>query len=190
MVIQPRDKELVVGTFGRAIWVGDISPIEQAAEANGKPAYLFQPKDAIAYNIRYTYGATIEELNGDSFFRAENPPYGTTLYYSLANNIPGGVLITISNPKNSVIRRIRAEGTAGLHSVQWDLETDKGKATKPEVDPVTGDPVETLSEQQAKRRVDPGKYLVTLYAGPAILTRSIEVRAEDPNGVKMILPRK
>jgi photosystem II stability/assembly factor-like uncharacterized protein len=190
MVIQPRDRELVVGTFGRAIWTADIAPLEQAADANGKVAYLFQPKDAVAHNIRYTYGATIEELNGDLFFRAENPPYGTTIYYSLGDSIPGGVLITISNPKNSVIRRIRAEGAAGLHSIQWDLESDKAKATKPAVDAVTGDPLETLSEQQAQRRVAPGKYLVTLYAGATILTRSFEVKPENPEGVKVVLPRK
>ncbi len=190
MVIQPRDRELVVGTFGRAIWIADIAPLEQAAEATGKPAYLFQPKDAVAYNIRYTYGATIEELNGDLFFRAENPPYGTTIYYTLRDPVPGGVLINISNPKNSVIRRMQGPGTPGLHAVQWDLETDKAKNAKPAVDPVTGDPLETLSEQQAKRRVEPGKYSVTLYIGATILTRSLEVKPEDPSGVKLVLPRK
>lgn len=190
MVIQPRDKELVVGTFGRAVWIADIAPLEQVADANGKPGYLFQPKDAIAYNIRYTYGATIEELNGDLFFRADNPPYGTTIYYALRDNVPGGVLINISNPKNSVIRRINGPGTPGLHAIQWDLETDKAKNAKPAVDPVTGDPLETLSEQQAKRRVEPGKYTVTMYLGATILTRTLEVKAENTAGVKKVLPRK
>jgi hypothetical protein len=169
MVIQPRDRELVVGTFGRAIWVADIAILEQAGEANGKPAFLFPPKDAVAHNIRYTYGATIEELNGDLFFRADNPPYGTTIYYSLRDPVPGGVLINISNPNNKVIRRMQGPGTPGVHSVQWDLETDAAKAAKPAVDPVTNDPLETLSEQQAKRRVAPGKYMVTLYVAPASL---------------------
>jgi photosystem II stability/assembly factor-like uncharacterized protein len=190
MVIQPRDRELVVATFGRAIWIADIAPLEQAGDANGKPAHLFQPKDAIAHNIRYTYGATIEELNGDLFFRAENPPYGTTIYYNLRDAVPGGVLINISNPRNKVIRRIQAPGTPGLHAVQWDLESDAAKAAKPAVDPVTGDPQETLSEQQAKRRVEPGKYLVTLYAGSGILSQTLEVKAENPDGVKLALPRK
>src|SRR5690242_10325582 len=187
MVIQRREKELVVGTFGRALWVADISALEQAAEANGKAAYLFQPKDAIAYNIRYTYGATIEELNGDLFFRADNPPYGTTIYYSLRDPVPGGVLINISNPNNSVIRRINGPGTAGLHAIQWDLETDKAKNAKPALDPVTGDPLETLSEQQAKRRVEPGKYTVTMYIGTTILSRTLEVMPETPSGVKLVL---
>jgi hypothetical protein len=164
--------------------------VEQAGDANGKVAYLFQPKDAVAHNIRYTYGATIEELNGDLFFRSENPPYGATIYYTVRDAIPGGALITISNPKNSVIRRIQAPGTPGLHSIQWDLESDKAKAAKPAVDPATGDPVETLSEQQASRRVAPGKYMVTLYAGATILTRTFEVKPENPDGVKVGLPRK
>jgi photosystem II stability/assembly factor-like uncharacterized protein len=190
MVIQARDRELVVGTFGRSLWIADIAALEQAAEANGKPAFLFQSKDAVAYNIRYTYGATIEELNGDLFFRADNPPYGTTIYYSLRDTVPGGVLINISNPKNKVIRRIQGPGTTGLHAIQWDLETDAAKAAKPAVDPATGDPLETLSEQQAKRRVEPGKYLVTLYVGAGIFTRTLEVKPESASGVKWVLPRK
>jgi hypothetical protein len=64
------------------------------------------------------------------------------------------------------------------------------QAAAPAVDPVTGDPVETLSGQQAKRRVEPGKYLVTLYAGAGILARTLEVRPEYPSGVKFVLPRK
>jgi hypothetical protein len=70
------------------------------------------------------------------------------------------------------------------------LETDKAKNTKPAVDPVTGDPLQTLSEQQVKRRVEPGKYMVTLYVGATILTRTFEVKPENPSGVKSVLPRK
>ena len=41
----------------------------------GEPAFLFDVKPTVAYNMRYTFGTSVEELNGDQFFRAENPPY-------------------------------------------------------------------------------------------------------------------
>jgi hypothetical protein len=189
MVIQARDHEVVVGTFGRAIWVGDLAPLEQLAGALAQPAFLMQPKPAVAYNVRYTYGATIEELNGDMFFRGDNPPYGTTLYYYLREPVPGGVRITVSGEKNRVIRRLEGPGTPGLHAIQWDLETDKAKRAAAAA-PTAEERELTLSERQARRRVAPGNYLVTLYAGSAILTRTAEVRAERPDGVQRILTRK
>jgi hypothetical protein len=188
MVIQPRERELVVGTFGRAIWIADIAPLEQLADALAKPAYLSDVKPGVAYNIRYTYGATIEELNGDMFFRAENPPYGTTISYSLRDALPGEVHIEIKDSKGSVVRTLGGPGTPGLHRIQWDLETDAAKAAKPE--PVTGDESKfTLSEQQALRRVAPGTYAVEMQAGGATLKKTVEVRAES-DGVRTVVVRK
>ena len=74
LVIHPRDREVVVGTFGLALWIGDVSVIEQLETAMGQRAFLFDVKPATAYNIRYTYGTAVEEINGDAFFRGQNPP--------------------------------------------------------------------------------------------------------------------
>ena len=42
LVVHPRDRELVVGTFGRAIWIGDVSVIEQLESALAQPTFLFE----------------------------------------------------------------------------------------------------------------------------------------------------
>ena len=46
LVVHPRDRELVVGTFGRAIWIGDVSVIEQLEAAMGQSTFLFEVKPA------------------------------------------------------------------------------------------------------------------------------------------------
>src|SRR4051812_26518476 len=97
LVVHPRDRELVVGTFGRSLWIGDVSVIEQLETAAGASTFLFDVKPAVAHNIRYQNGTSVEEINGDLFFRAANPPYGATITYALKENAGGNVTLTIAD---------------------------------------------------------------------------------------------
>src|SRR5262249_39660630 len=49
LVIHPRDRELVVGTHGRSIWIIDIAPLEELSTSVRKSdAHLFAIKPAFA----------------------------------------------------------------------------------------------------------------------------------------------
>ena len=100
----------------------------------GVPAFLFDVKPVVAYNLRHTYGVTIEELNGDVFFRGENPPYGAVITYYLRDAAPGNLELTISNGGGEILRTLAGPGDAGLHQVVWDLDpdADRGRADPPQ----------------------------------------------------------
>jgi photosystem II stability/assembly factor-like uncharacterized protein len=179
LVVHPRDKELVVGTFGRSIWIGDVSVVEQLETAMSQSTFLFEVKPAIAHNIRFKYGTAVEEINGDLFFRAPNPPYGATISYWLRNATGGDAKVTIADGGGKVIRTLTGAGSAGIQHVQWDLETDAAKAqVAPGFGPGRDRSAVTLSERQRRRRVVPGTYTATLEVGSTKLTRPIVVRAE------------
>jgi len=179
LVVHPRERELVVGTFGRSIWVGDVSVIEQLEEALGQSTFLYEVKPAVAHNIRYRYGTAVEEINGDMFFRAPNPPYGATISYSLKEAAGRDVKVTITDAGGRTVRSLTGPGTAGLHHVQWDLETDAAKAQPaPGIGPGRDRSAVTLSERQRRRRVMPATYTATLEVGATRLTRPVVVKAE------------
>ena len=193
LVVHPRDRELVVGTFGRSIWIGDVSVIEQLEEASGKTAFLFDVKPAVAYNIRYTYGTGVEEVNGDRFFRTANPPYGTSISYYLRQAAGQQIKLTITDAARNVVRTLTGPGTAGLHQVQWDLETDAAKAQAAATTEGRGGgdrSAVTFSERQRRRRVAPGTFTVTLDVNGTTLTRSAVVKAEGNDDAPRMLPRK
>ncbi len=80
--IQKREHDLIVGTFGRGIYILDnYSPLRNLSKDNlDKEAYIFPVKDAKMFvrdesRAKGDYGA--------SFYRAENPPYGATITYYL-----------------------------------------------------------------------------------------------------------
>ncbi|HEV7797930.1 MAG TPA: hypothetical protein VGO73_07235 [Pyrinomonadaceae bacterium] len=186
MAIQAREHDLVVGTFGRAIWITDIAPFEQMkARTLEQPAHLFDVKPGTLFKTRYTYGATIEELNGDMFFRAENPPFGTAVTYYLRDNVGQDVTLTIKDEGGRTVRTLKGPGTAGIHRLVWDLKW-KDKVSDEEAKQAG---VETLSERDALAWVAPGNYTVTLETGGTSLKKEIKVLKERP-GVKRVDVRK
>lgn len=185
LALQSRERDLVVGTFGRAIWIVDVSVVEQLEEALRSERFLFELEPTVAYNVRYTYGTGVEEINGDTFFRGENPPYGATIPYYLRTASASPARVVVSDASGNVIRTLEGSGDAGLHQLQWNLEPDDADARLA----AAGEGAQTFSQRQRARRVPPGRYTVSLMAGGATLTRALEVRAEG-NGVRVIGTRK
>ena len=175
MAIQERERELVAGTFGRAIWVIDIAPFEEMTpRVLDQPAYVFEIKPGTLFKTRFTYGATIEELNGDMFFRAENPPYGTTITYYLGSDVGKEVTLVIKDGSGKSVRTLTGPGSTGIHRVNWDLKRQE-RITDAQAE-LAG--VTTISEREALDRVPAGKYSVVLDTGKAQLTKEVIVRPE------------
>ena len=78
MVIQAREGDLVIATFGRGFYVlDDISLLRQMKpESLEQRATLFSVKDSLLYIERHPLGGPKKAFQGDAFFTAENPPYG------------------------------------------------------------------------------------------------------------------
>jgi photosystem II stability/assembly factor-like uncharacterized protein len=186
MAIQNRDRELVAGTFGRGIWIADIAPFEELSESLlQQAAHLFDIKPGTLLKTRFTYGATIEELNGDMFFRAENPPYGTVITYYLRDNIGRDVALSVRDEQGKIVRTLVGPGTAGLHRVIWDLKRQE-KVSDADAARVG---VTTISEREALDRVPSGDYTVALQVGSSVLKNTVVVR-EETQGVKLVNVRK
>ncbi|MGB0104294.1 MAG: glycosyl hydrolase, partial [Candidatus Sulfotelmatobacter sp.] len=78
MVIQARESDLVIATFGRGFYVlDDISALRQIkAESLEQSAALFPVKDSLLYIERHPLGGPKKGFQGDAFYTADNPPYG------------------------------------------------------------------------------------------------------------------
>ena len=78
MVIQSREGDLVIATFGRGFYVlDDITPLRQMkADSTQQAASIYPVKDALLYIERHPLGGPKKGFQGDAFFAADNPPYG------------------------------------------------------------------------------------------------------------------
>ncbi|MCP5518554.1 MAG: glycosyl hydrolase [Verrucomicrobiales bacterium] len=88
--IQRRENDLVLGTFGRSIYIlDDYSPLRLADEALLKePAAVFPIKDALRYLERSRLGGRDGRgSQGASFYAAANPPFGAVFTYHLKEKL-------------------------------------------------------------------------------------------------------
>lgn len=85
LAIQKRENDLVLGTFGRGIYVlDDYSSLRDFNNSNSNnEAQLFIPRDAYWYMQKRILGGGKKASQGDNFFVAENPPFGVEFTYYL-----------------------------------------------------------------------------------------------------------
>jgi len=119
--IHPRDRDVVIGTHGRSVWVmDDITGLEQlTAEVRAKPLALLAPRPA-----RGSYLLERGGMWGDDQYAVKNPPYGATLNYWLAARETDGATVTIQGAGGAKLREIKGSGEAGLNRVTWDLKVE------------------------------------------------------------------
>ena len=89
MLIHPREGDLVVATFGRGFYVlDDITPLRQVKpESVEQAAALYPVKNALMYIERHPLGGPHKGFQGDSYFAADNPPYGAVFTTYLKEKI-------------------------------------------------------------------------------------------------------
>ena len=176
LAIQARDKDLVAVTYGRSIWVTDIAPFAEMADgALDEPLYLFAVAPTTLFKTRMTYGNTIEEMNGDMFFRAANPPDGALIRYHLEDDA-SDVRIEIRDASGTLVRTLSAPAAAGLHQLEWDLKTNETAGrVRARRAPITP------SEWEFSQKVPPGRYTVRVIADELADEGFVTVRRQPPD---------
>ena len=83
LVIQKRENDLVLATFGRGFYVlDDFSSLRKLNKSNSSEVILFDVKEALQYNpIRSGTSS-----QGSSYYTSKNPPYGAIFSYNLPDS--------------------------------------------------------------------------------------------------------
>ena len=89
IAIQKRENDLVLGTFGRGVYiVDDYSPVRATtAETMTAAATLYPARDAVMYVPTQQYGMPGKAFQGEMLYNAANPPFGAIFTYYLKDGI-------------------------------------------------------------------------------------------------------
>ncbi|MDX2136391.1 MAG: hypothetical protein SFV52_16520 [Saprospiraceae bacterium] len=182
MKIHPRDGDLVLGTFGRAIWILDnLEPLRALARSNGKlmekPFAVFRPQDAVLANYVSYDGP---RFVADETFKGQNKSAGARIPIWLnpgaavekpADTKPGGdtekngdgkqarkkeekVTVTVCSDAGDTLRRFTATVDSFFSVISWDLDT-RGIYL-----PAKEKPKKDADEPGGGPSVMPGKYRI------------------------------
>jgi hypothetical protein len=150
LVIHPRENDLVAGTYGRGVWITDISPLrEMREELWSKDVHLFEIEPKVVSRMR-AWGNY--QLYGDRHITTPNEPSGLVIYYYLKNTPTEAVSIHIADPYGTQVKTIEVEPTQGINRTVWDMTNEEDE------------------------RVPPGEVVVTLEAGEEKLSQRTRIR--------------
>lgn len=187
LTIQPKFNDLVVGTYGRGIWIlDDVTPLREFDKSQDTEVHLFNPRPA--YRFR-AFDNTREAPSG-SHVTGANPPYGADINFVL-RSAPKKAEITIAGSDSKTIRTIKLEELhPGVNRVWWNLAYDPATGVKlrttppdePWVEiPKSGfRPLVNWVHFDGGPRVAPGRYTVKLSVDGKESTAPLEV-LPDPN---------
>ncbi|MGB4704468.1 MAG: hypothetical protein WBI18_05270 [Candidatus Saccharicenans sp.] len=164
LAIQKRDRDLVVATYGRGIYIIDIYPFKEFTEENlKKDAHLFEIQEGILWQMNDRRGQSYGE-----FASAPNPPVGVNIYYYLKNQA-SKVSLVVRDFDGAVVQEINGPVSAGVQRVFWSLNR---RAEQPAGQFGSG--------RFGPRMVDPGLYKVILMVdGKEVMSRTVRV-SPDP----------
>ena len=126
LAIQKRENDLVVGTFGRGIYVlDDYSSLREFKKENvNEEIVLFTPKNAFWYTEKRILGSRRKAAQGDNFYLADNPPYGVNFTYYQANKYKSKKEIRLNQEKE--LEKNKKE----VSTPTWNLlESEKNELT-------------------------------------------------------------
>jgi photosystem II stability/assembly factor-like uncharacterized protein len=126
LTIHPRENDLVLGTYGRAFWTGDITPLQElSAKVLDSPAYLFDIKP------RARYGFSVQGMNyhlfGDKYIEVPNEPEALAINYYLKAEARSGAKITVKDSVGTVLRELDGPAKAGLNRALVPLTASGGR---------------------------------------------------------------
>lgn len=177
--------DLVLGTYGRGIWIlDDITPLQQMdATVAAKNAHLFEPRPAYRFQpVTMSMQFFPEASSG------QDPRYGASLHYwmkEVEDSVKVSILIT--DEAGDTVRTLEQKPKPGLNRVFWDLRGEPTEAIVLRTKPKYADWM-ALDENRTRKSLispfslllPPGKYNVHLVAGDEQLTQPLEV-LKDPH---------
>ncbi len=159
LVIHPREHDLVIGTFGRAIYVlDDIRPLREMAKQGTqvltKTLAVITPPDA--YQVTYQDPAGIL-FPGNAMFKGENKPSGAMISY------------VVNKPEEK--KEVAA------------VKVDTKKTTGKKADPKMETKPEEVKKENADSKVKYDSVKLEVFDGGGKLINTISQKAPEENGL-------
>ena len=124
LAIHPRENDLVIGTYGRGVFIGDMTPLQELdADVLSKAFHLFQVEPRAAYGFRALGNF---HLFGHKYIEVPNEPDALAITYYLRAPQEGGARIAVTDIRGEQIAQLEGPSKAGLNRVLWNMRPSPG----------------------------------------------------------------
>ncbi|MBS1857080.1 MAG: hypothetical protein JST11_17045, partial [Acidobacteria bacterium] len=116
ILIHPRDRDLIIATHGRSIWIcDDITPLEQMKSVPAGDVALFNPRPAVLWKN----DPSAQRHAGNRDFKGANPQGGTAIALWAGSDLGAGKIEFLQG--TNVVSTMTIDVKAGMNRFQWNL---------------------------------------------------------------------
>ncbi len=131
IMIHPRENDLIVGTYGRAAWITDISPLQQMTpEIITKPLHLFtiEPKPQMNFSQQAMWGNY--QMTGSNHLLTPNEPNGLEIWFYRSGTLKDEAVITVTDSNGEKRHEQKLKSGTGVGKIYWNtMRAQPGKYT-------------------------------------------------------------
>ncbi len=159
IAIHPRDRDLIIGTHGRGIWIlDDITPIEEMngeVLASGERLFSIRPAAAV-------FRSSTGEPYSKPIYAAKNPDYGMGINLYLKEKPKDRPKLHIIDKEGITLFEAKLPKKEGIQRFIWNLQyipkTKEGKTIKPGLAGFVAAPLASPGEYRINISVDEETY--------------------------------
>lgn len=141
LTVQARERELVIGTYGRGAWILDLTPVYDTTTVSAaRPLYLYPIRDAMV--DWFGWETVPGERRGRNVARMQ-----------VQSAAAGEGTIVVRDSTGRAVRQWRARFTPGVNSVVWDLQAERQDGTLADARSGTYDVEVSQAGASATRRI-------------------------------------
>ena len=125
LTVQARDRDLVIGSYGRGAWILDLAPIrDTVAVSAARPLYVYPTRNATVDWFPW------ETVPGERRGRNVAP-------IQVASDAAGQAAAAVTDSAGRVVRRWTANVTHGVNTLVWDLQAARPNGVLADATPGT-----------------------------------------------------
>ncbi len=177
--IHPRERDLLIGTHGRGLWIlDDIRPLEQLTpDVLDSDCVLFEIRPATLYSSKSS-----SMYSGPHEYSAPNPPFGAGISYYLKAK-PRAVdkfSMSVRDSEGREVSLLRTTRNEGLNRIFWNLREQRSLSPEP-----------AMSQRGRGRGfsggsfVLPGDYTVVLQLNNKKIEKPLTVKAYEKHNFSL-----
>ncbi|MDX1285627.1 MAG: hypothetical protein R3182_11470, partial [Draconibacterium sp.] len=124
LLVHSRENDLVVGTYGRAAWVSDISPLQQmTAEVSDSEFHLFdiEPKPQLNYSQQASWGNY--HMTGSNHIRTPNESNGLEIWFYFKEDGRKNAKLEITDKNDEQVYSTEITVHAGIKKIFWNTKS-------------------------------------------------------------------
>ena len=164
LAVQARERDLVLATHGRGIWIlDDITPLRALSAATLAKQTAFLPQRQVQQRMSASGGW----VEGDATFVGQNPPSGAVItYYLRSRHIYGPIKLEILDAAGKLIDTVTPTKHRGINRVTWTMRVAPPKVPRA---------AQVAFSSSQGPRVVPGTYTVRLTRGSEVVETKLAI---------------